>query len=417
MGKTKPKSKPDRNRKSIQDVVEHKICCGCGACPVVCPASCIKFVYGERYNFPRIDAEQCLECGKCLEVCPSAFLLKGTDPGFFDEPAKELYDCYLIHSKDDGIRLDASSGGFITGLILHLMDKGLADGGIVARCEGENPIVAESFIATDKESLLSARASKYAPVSSCAVLAEVLERPGRYVFVGTPCMIEALTKLQELLPKLRERIVLKVGLVCAGMASRLSTKAYIEEEGGVNIADVRRICYRGNGWPGRFRVFGENNKLLMDRPHLGGSLIHVVPRDHYLRCWNCLDHWGRFADIAVSDPWCEEMVKTERKGRSAVMVRTERGEQAVRSAIDSGEMIADSITLQDMLGYNRHLVIDSEHPRHGWMAVYQLLFFGRLKYLIPVLQSLLHRKRIGLITTFEARLNRNYYECEKRIKY
>lgn len=396
-------------RSSVIAVINMKVCCGCGACSVICPAGCIEFVYGERYNFPRIDAERCLGCGKCLEVCPSAFLLKGTEPGFSDDVTNASYDCYLIHSRDDEIRLDAASGGFITGMILHLMDKGLADGGIVARCEGQQPLVAESFIATDRESLLSARASKYAPVSSCTVLAEVLKRPGRYVFVGTPCTIEALTKAQELLPKLRDRIILKISLVCAGMASRLSTKAYIEEDGGVNIADVRRICYRGNGWPGRFRVFGEGGRLLMDRPLLGGSLIHVVPRDHYLRCWNCLDHWGRFADIAVSDPWTDDMVKNERKGRSAIMIRTKRGKEAVASAIDSGNMIADSITVKDMLGYNKHLVIDSEHHRHGWMAGYQLLFFGRLKYLIPVLGILLRRKRVGLMTTLKTRLSRKYY--------
>ena len=396
-------------KKSIGGIFENKACCGCGACSVVCPKSCIDLVYGERYNYPRVDVQECIECGKCLEVCPGAFLLKGVDPGFCDEPARASYDCYLIHSKDDGIRLDSSSGGFITGLILHLMDKGLADGGIVARCQGENALVAQSFVATDRQSLLSARASKYAPVSSCAALADVLDRPGRYVFVGTPCMVDGLAKLQEVLPELKERIVLAIALVCAGMASRLSTKAYIEEDGGVKIGDVRRICYRGNGWPGRFRVFGENDKLLMDRPLLGGSLIHVVPRDHYLRCWNCLDHWGRFADIAVSDPWTEQMVKTERKGRSAIMVRTERGSQAVRSAVDGGDMIADPITVKDMLSYNKHLVIDSEHPRHGWMAGYQLLFFGRLRYGGMVLRSLLHRKRIGLKTTLKARLSRKYY--------
>lgn len=397
------------NKRSVAEVVGKKVCCGCGACFVVCPTSCIELVYGERYNYPRVDAERCIECGKCLEVCPSAFLLRGTDPGFLDEPAKASYDCRLIYSVDDRIRLDASSGGFITGLILHLMDKGLVDGGIVAKCEGEKPLVARSFIATDRRSLLSARASKYAPVSSCAVLGEVLERPGRYVFVGTPCMVQAARRLQKLLPELEERIVLSVALVCAGMASRLGTKRYIEGEGGVDIKDVRRICYRGDGWPGRFRVFGDKDVLLMDRPLLGGSLIHVVPYDHYLRCWNCLDHWGRFADIAVSDPWTQEMVENERKGKSAIMVRTERGRDAVASAIDSGDMIAESINVDDMLGYNKHLVIDSEHPRHGWMAGYQLLFFGRLKYLWPVLKGLIHRKRIGLKTTLKARLSRKYY--------
>jgi coenzyme F420 hydrogenase subunit beta len=408
--KAMPRGKPSRNQKTVQTIVEHKVCCGCGACPVVCPTSCIKFIYGKRYNYPKIDSEQCVECGKCLKVCPSTFLLSGTVPGFVDEPLQASYDCYLIHSRDDDIRLDASSGGFITGMILHLMDKGLADGGIVARCEGEQALVAGSFIATDRKSLLSARASKYAPVSSCVVLSEVVKRPGRYVFVGTPCMIEALTKLQKVLPELEERIVLKIGLVCAGMASRLSTRAYIEEAGGVNLADVRRVCYRGNGWPGRFRVFGEGDRLLMDRPLLGGSLVHVVPRDHYLRCWNCLDHWARCADIAVSDPWTDEMVRTERKGRSAIMVRTERGKEAVASAVDSGDMIADSITVKDMLGYNKHLVIDSEHPRHAWMTLYQLIFFGRLRNPVCIFRSLLRRQGIGLLTSLKARLSENYYE-------
>jgi hypothetical protein len=91
------------------------------------------------------------------------------------------------------------------------------------------------------------------------------------------------------------------------------------------------------------------------------------------------------------------------------MVRTERGSQAVRSAVDGGDMIADPITVKDMLSYNKHLVIDSEHPRHGWMAGYQLLFFGRLRYGGMVLRSLLHRKRLGLKTTLKARLSRKYY--------
>jgi coenzyme F420 hydrogenase subunit beta len=409
MNMEKLKSGSGKNHDTINSVVKNKICCGCGACSVICPTSCIEFMYGSRFNYPKIDSEQCVQCGKCLEVCPGAFLLEGTDPGFVDEPAKASYDCYLIHSADDDVRLDASSGGFITGMILHLMDKGLADGAIVAKCQGKQALVAESFLATDRQSLLSARASKYAPVSSGVVLSEVMENPGRYVFVGTPCMVEGLTKLQKLLPELEERIVLKIGLVCAGMASRLSTQAYIEQDGGVNLADVRRLCYRGNGWPGRFRVFGENDKLLMDRPLLGGSLVHVVPQDHYLRCWNCLDHWARYADIAVSDPWTNEMVKTERKGRSAIMVRTERGGEAVASAIESGDMIADHVSIGDMLGYNKHLVIDSRHPRHGWMAAYQLVFFGRVKYLILLLQSLLRGRRVGFITTLKIRIKRKYY--------
>lgn len=405
------KTNPRKTSVSVQAVVDRKICCGCGACSVICPTSCIEFIYGKRFNYPKIDAERCVQCGKCLEVCPSAYILKGTDPGFEDRPLEAGYDCYLIHSKDDGIRLDSSSGGFITGTILHLMKTGQADGAIVARCQGENPWIARSFIATTREELLSARASKYAPVSSCVTLREVLDRPGRYVFVGTPCMIEGLAKLQEQLPKLKERIVFTVGLVCAGMASRQSTIAFLQRY-GVNLDKAYRIVYRGGGWPGYFRVFDEKGETILKKPSLGGSLDLVVPGDHYLRCYNCFDPWARFADIVVSDPWCDEMIDDETKGWSGIMVRTKTGQRAVDSSIADGDMVAKNISAEVMYGYNKHLIITSTHPRHAWMALYQLIFLGRFKGLKSVVGSLVRKKGIGLRTTLRARFDRNYYENE-----
>ena len=114
-------------------------------------------------------------------------------------------------------------------------------------------------------------------------------------------------------------------------------------------------------------------------------------------------------DITVSDPWSDEMIETESKGRSAIMAQTERGIQAVTSAINHDDMTADSITVDQMIDYNKHLVVDSKHPQRGWMAGYQLLFFGRIKYLTLVLWSLLYKKRIGLRTTLKALINNNYY--------
>ena len=51
-------------------------CVGCGLCPTVCPANCIKLVPGEdekgnRYPLVfEIDEFRCIFCGYCQEVCP-----------------------------------------------------------------------------------------------------------------------------------------------------------------------------------------------------------------------------------------------------------------------------------------------------------------------------------------------------------
>lgn len=222
-------------------------------------------------------------------------------------------------------------------------------------------------------------------------------------------MVEGLKKIQKILPQLEKRIALSIGFVCAGMASRLATRTYIEKNGGVRLDDVYRICYRGNGWPGRFRVFAKDGRELMDRPLIGGSLKHVVGRDHYLRCQNCRDHWGLHADIVVSDPWAEEFIQNEKKGRSAIMVRTERGRAAVASAVENGDLIAERIAIEKMLGYNKHLLLDADHTIHSWMEIYQLLFLGRLKYLAPILNRFFQGTLVGLKTTLKALLSKKYY--------
>jgi len=398
-----------KNKFNVQKMLDKKICCGCGACSVICPESCIDFVYGRRYNFPIVDQSKCTNCSKCMKVCSGAYLLDDD----YDESKSNKFnkdnDCYLAHSPDDEIRLDSSSGGFITALILHLIAKGKVDGGIVARSNPDMPVVSESLIATDRKTLLECRASRYAPVSSCTVLSEVLEREGKYVFVGTPCMIESLCKMQKYYPVLKERIVLTVALICAGMDSHTNTRAYLRRY-GVDESKVRKVCFRGGGWPGRFRVFGDDGVILLDRPLLGDSLVHLVGQDNYLRCWNCVDHWGVMADISVSDPWCDDMVENETKGRSAVMIKTRRGKDAVESAIESGDLVADRITVDDVLSYNSHLVIDEKHYIHMWARIYQMLFFGRIRKMGVVFRNFLRGQKVGLRSVLRARFNKNYYQ-------
>lgn len=397
------------NIRSISAITSRNICCGCGSCVVACNYSAINFKYGERFNYPEIDDNNCASCGKCIKVCPSKFLLQGTDPGFQYHVAPNNANAYLIHSSDICIRGEGSSGGFITGLFVYLLENKMIDGCIVTRCEGNNPIIAETFIATDKLSIISASGSKYAPVSNCVLLKDILNRKGKYAFVGTPCMLEGLTKLERYFPELKENIFIKIGFVCGGMASRLSTLNYIKNHGKVDLKEVHKINYRGNGWPGRFRVFGEQDEVLMDEPLIGGSLTYVVGMDLYLRCYNCLDHWSHFADIVVSDPWTEEMVKTEKIGRSAILIKSDIGRKVVLPAIQSKHFIAEEIPVNDMINFNKHLIINDNHEVHSWMLLYQLLFMRRIRYFLPIMKFFITKNISGVFTTVKALLLRKYY--------
>lgn len=394
---------------SVNIIVNSRICCGCGTCSVACPTSAISMIYGDRFNYPAIKTVKCISCQKCLIVCPSRFLLNDTNPDVNFQAKLDSSAAYLIHAKDLSIRRDSASGGFITGLFIYLLKNNFIDGCIVSRCEGKTPLVAETYIAKDREAIIAGCGSKYAPVSACTAIKDVIKVPGRYTFIGTPCMLEGLAKLEKIFPTLKDSIVLKIGFVCAGMASRLSTKNYIEQHGNVNMQEVRKICYRGDGWPGRFRVFGDDKKLLMDNPLLGGSLKYLVGIDHYLRCDNCLDHWSYYADIIVSDPWKAEMIETEKLGRSAIMINNETGRNAITPAIEDGFFIADSISVDEMINFNKHLFISDTHEVHSWQALYQVIFKGRFKFLLPIFRYLIKGQLRGLRTTLKARFAKRYF--------
>lgn len=131
---------------TVKTIVEKKICCGCGTCTVVCPNGAIRFKYGERFNFPIIDEEKCFVCKRCLDVCPSKYILfdKISEKSKLIDTSHRL--SFLAYSKKEKIRLNGASGGFVTGLLIHLLENKMIDGCIVTRCEGSNPFIAESFI-------------------------------------------------------------------------------------------------------------------------------------------------------------------------------------------------------------------------------------------------------------------------------
>jgi hypothetical protein len=78
-----------------------------------------------------------------------------------------------------------------------------------------------------------------------------------------------------------------------------------------------------------------------------------------------MDRWAAFADIPASDPWCIEMIESERKGRSVTMVLTGGDAVAAKPPLGDGWMVARSISMETMLGYDLHLAIYRKYSRHA----------------------------------------------------
>ncbi len=329
-----------KNGKTIDSVVKGGLCTGCGTCVGLCPEEAVGMTidYSKGIYIPRLDEERCNQCGVCLAVCPGHTVdFKQLNSGIFGYDTADILlgnyaNCYTGYATDSKIRYDSASGGLVTLLLIFALEEGMIDGALVTRMSEDNPLEPEPFIARTREEIISAAKSKYCPVPANIALSEIIKEEGRFAVVGLPCHIQGVRKAEMANKKLKEKIVLHLGLFCNHAPSFLATE-YILRNMKVKKQQVKKLDYRGEGWPGIMKIGLENRELsisLSDYWESGfGSFFY--PR----RCLFCIDALSELADISFGDAWLREF-RDEKLGQSMVISRTGVGQQILERAVRQG---------------------------------------------------------------------------------
>lgn len=342
---------------TIEYVVAHGLCTGCGTCAGVCPQDALRLVIdpSKRTYLPTLDKEKCTLCGLCVRACPGHAVdfkdlrlkIFGREP---ENPQLGNYlECFMGHASDPDIRHNSASGGLATALLVYALEHDVIDGALVTRMRSGSPLEPEPFIARTSEELIQASKSKYCPVPANVALREVLNSlPGqRFAIVGVPCHIEGLRKASELIPKLKEKIVFTIGLACSHTDTFAGTEFILWRE-GISPVEVVKIDYRGHGWPGSLRVLKND----------GGE--QKIPYRHYIqphklrffspaRCNLCADFLASFADVVLMDAWLPEVVQKDSNGTSLAIARTERGSALCHDAAARGCVTLDQADYNTIL--------------------------------------------------------------------
>jgi len=255
-----------------------------------------------------------------------------------DDPILGNYcRCYIGHSNSDEIRLNSSSGGIVTQLLVFALEKGLIDGALVARMRKDIPSKPEPFIAKTKEEIVSASKSKYCPVAINEAIKHILKEDGRFAVVGLPCHIHGIRKAEKNVKELNEKIVLHIGLMCSHTVNFFGTQ-FLLRKLDIEHEQIAEIAYRGQGWPGSMLIKLKNHSSF-SIPYVGGwntywpvfSCFFFTP----MRCLMCPDETNELADISLGDAWLPEM-KNEKLGESVIIVRTIKGEDVLNFAYSTG---------------------------------------------------------------------------------
>jgi coenzyme F420 hydrogenase subunit beta len=231
-------------------------------------------------------------------------------------------------SKDEHIKSIAQDGGTVTGLLCHALEMGVIDGAVLTKKSGDEWVPAQ-YVATTRQEILESAKSVYALSPSLYQLKEATRERAlsKVGYVGLPCQIEAVRKMQ-LYPfgarDIVESLALIIGIFCFENFYPASLKAIIEGLGEEPVEDVVRMrCASG-----KFQTEGEK-----------GVSIPLKQASRYIQDGDriCPDLVSEWADISVgsvgSDP-----------GWNTVFLRTKKGHDFFQEAIGAGALETKEIS-------------------------------------------------------------------------
>lgn len=337
---------------SISEVVANRLCIGCGACEPACPNDNLAlYDFEEEGIRPVVSSpDACKDCNACLEVCPGLetdFRLGVSETGPFGKEAVAhwgpILEIWEGHASDPEIRFRSSSGGALTALALYCIEEASMHGVLHTGQNNEDPARNRTRLSTNRDAVIEASGSRYSPASVCNGLSLVENAPSPCAFIGKPSEIAALRKSQQQRPELDEKVGVAMSFFCAETPPTKATLSLAEKLGVGSNNKLTDLKYRGNGWPGHFAPTCEGESKPRDKRTYQESWAYLQSfRPWITHIWP--DGGGELADISCGDPWYEQP-DGKNPGSSLVVVRTQRGQEIVKGAMEAGYLELSSADL------------------------------------------------------------------------
>lgn len=346
--------------KSLEEVVNSRICVGCGACAYVSGGSVrMREIANQGWRPSPVSPGAVAIPDDCLTVCPAASSsVEAPNAPSFSQAAfaaglGPVMAMWEVHATDREVRHQAASGGALTALATYALEREAMSGVLHITQDPADPFKNITVLSSNRDELLGRSGSRYAPASLCERLDLVDAAAGACAVIGQPSEIAALRKIMSIRPSLCEKIGITLSFFCAGSPARQGTVDLIRSR-GIDTGEVTRVRYRGRGWPGKFAVWvkgGEDPVLELTYAESWAYLqshrpwgVHIWP-----------DGAGEHADITCGDPWYRSVMPHE-EGSSLVMARTERGVRFVTAALEAGYLHGSPIEWEKVAKSQQNLL-------------------------------------------------------------
>lgn len=225
----------------------------------------------------------------------------------------------IARATDENVLRTCQDGGVVTALLTYALSNGIVDSAIVSGMSPEKPFFPVPRLVSAPQEVLECAGTKYTYSPNLMMLQEAVKQKKKSLaFVGTPCQIQAIRKIEAFpLKKYSSIIKFTVGLMCTESFtySGLMQK-HIQETLGVNLSEVRKINIKG--------------KVLVTTKTGETKSIPLQEAKQYARkgCFPCTDFSAEFADISTGGLGLS--------GWTFTVIRTKKGEEIFHGSERTG---------------------------------------------------------------------------------
>jgi coenzyme F420 hydrogenase subunit beta len=348
---------PPDARKLLARAMTNALCTRCGTC-VGLSAGQVAFEEREGRHLPRIVGTLTEEMARRLWSGCSA-----RDVPF---PALQEFvfgkgasgDAYLGHAPllaighatAEEVRRQGASGGLLTAILLWLLERGEIQGAVVTGMDPQAPWRPRTFIATQPSELRDAAQSKYVITSVNEILGEIQRFPGDLAYVGLPCQVHSLRKLQQAGDPAVRRVKWVLGPYCGNTLHFSSIRSLLAAYGVRDYREIASLRFRDGEWPGHLRIRLHSGRLL-EMPKFHAN--YLIPFHIMKRCLWCTDLTNEFTDISGGDAW-SPVYEARGKGFSLVLGRSERGIACLRDMAAAGRIELKALDADEAVRMHTH---------------------------------------------------------------
>ena len=321
-----------------EEVIETGLCTGCAGCVVTCPHDVIGYEHEEgKYKPFHIEEELGLDncihgekgCTTCTRACPRFRKWEeSADMHLFgrtrepDEMSGIWRQLLLTRAADSEAHEKGQDGGFVSAMLIWLLEHDYIDGALVSGVEDDDKWKAKPAVVTNKAEVLATAGSRYTYCANPLALPEAKEKGlSRLALVGMGCQTSSPPVMWDRKAgKVSKPFLFNIGLLCSKTFDDAIFPELFEAKYGLKKEDMVKMNIKG-----AFQIWMKD-----------GSFHEIDLKECHgwtrTGCKSCPDFAAEHSDIATGgigkdNDW------------TLTIVRTALGEEVIN------RMIADKVII------------------------------------------------------------------------